>query len=289
MVGHIIHLFFAPIDHALVEACTPPMPTNGGSSREASPTLLDLSKNLAKATDTAPEDRMIEDDGPSAADYDPTRDMEEDRRRHDQQIHGKELAAVSYDEKAFTNQDLLLPKHSPGLVQPTIEKHEKLDGGFDMFGDDDDVDMFAERPAESSPHHAAPMKAVQVPQSKALNVSTLDDWDDSEGYYKVILGELLDNRYHVQSNLGKGMFSGVVRATDNKTQRMVAIKIIRNNETMRKAGLKEMDILQRLAAHDPEDKKHVVRLEGSFEYKGHLCMVFENLRYEVPTASNGSC
>lgn len=42
--------------------------------------------------------------------------------------------------------------------------------------------------------------------------------------------------------------------------------------------MKEIEILQILAQADPEDKKHVIRLERWFEHKGHLCMVFENLR-----------
>ena len=45
-----------------------------------------------------------------------------------------------------------------------------------------------------------------------------------------------------------------------------------------KAGLKEMSMLKKLASLDPEDKKHVVRLERHFEHRGHLCMVFESLR-----------
>ena len=48
----------------------------------------------------------------------------------------------------------------------------------------------------------------------------------------------------------------------------------------KKAGLKEIAILQKLSQSDPEDKKHLIRLERSFEHKGHLCMVFENLRYD---------
>ena len=39
-----------------------------------------------------------------------------------------------------------------------------------------------------------------------------------------------------------------------------------------------MEILHKLSSADPEDKKHVIRLDRSFEHKGHLCMVFENLR-----------
>lgn len=45
----------------------------------------------------------------------------------------------------------------------------------------------------------------------------------------------------------------------------------------RKAGLKELEILQKLNEADPDDKKHLIRLERYFEHKGHLCMVFENL------------
>ena len=46
----------------------------------------------------------------------------------------------------------------------------------------------------------------------------------------------------------------------------------------KKAGLKEIEILQKLSQADPEDKKHLIILERYFEHKGHLCMVFENLR-----------
>ncbi|KAH7317491.1 kinase-like domain-containing protein [Rhizoctonia solani] len=104
--------------------------------------------------------------------------------------------------------------------------------------------------------------------------------DDPEGYYQIILGEILDNgKYQVFSILGKGMFSAVVRARvmDDPSGREVAIKIIRSQESMYKAGQKEIQILNKLAQADPDDKKHVIRLEGSFEHRGHLCLVFESL------------
>ncbi len=41
--------------------------------------------------------------------------------------------------------------------------------------------------------------------------------------------------------------------------------------------MKEIEILQKLNEADPEDRKHMIRLERHFEHKGHLCMVFENL------------
>jgi serine/threonine-protein kinase PRP4 len=49
-------------------------------------------------------------------------------------------------------------------------------------------------------------------------------------------GELLDGRYEITAVHGKGVFSTVVRAKDLKAGKddpeEVAIKIIRNNETM---------------------------------------------------------
>lgn len=133
--------------------------------------------------------------------------------------------------------------------------------------------------------------------------STLDSAADPEGYYQVILGEQLDGgRYQVFSSLGKGMFANVVRARVlhgeiGEAGKEVAIKIVRHQESMYvllflvpveikadvvsryKAGLKEVQILHKLKQADPDDKKHIVRLERTFEHRGHLCLVFESLRY----------
>ena len=153
-------------------------------------------------------------------------DMQEDRIRHDQHQRKDEMSSAAYDETATVAQDVLLPDKAS---QPSEKKAED---GLDMFAETEDLDMFAEAPAVSQKPEHEPSRAVPIPNAKALDMSMLDDWDDAEGYYKVILGELLNNRYHVQSSLGKGMFSGVIRAMDQKTKRLVAIKLIRNNETM---------------------------------------------------------
>lgn len=49
-----------------------------------------------------------------------------------------------------------------------------------------------------------------------------------------------------------------------------------------KAGQKEVQILNKLKQADPDDKKHIVRLERTFEHRGHLCLVFESLRSAAP-------
>lgn len=114
-------------------------------------------------------------------------------------------------------------------------------------------------------------------EGKKLDQSLLDNWDDIEGYYRVISGELIINRYLVTKTLGRGVFAAVVRAEDQISKTTVAIKIIRNNETMRTAGQKEIEILKTLNSADRHDDKHVVRLLDSFDFKNHLCLVFENL------------
>lgn len=157
-------------------------------------------------------------------------DMREDKQRDDQRHN--EVSAGSYDEtKPTSEQDVLLPAEQ--TEAPATVKKSKDD--FDMFAEDDDDDMFAEDSVIEKKSQAGASdvaKAVPIPEAKELDVGMLDNWDDPEGYYKVIIGELLNGRYHVQTNLGRGMFSAVVRALDVNTKKLVAIKLIRNNETM---------------------------------------------------------
>ncbi|KAG2665359.1 hypothetical protein I3760_15G005400 [Carya illinoinensis] len=112
-----------------------------------------------------------------------------------------------------------------------------------------------------------------------------DNWDDAEGYYGYRFGEILDGRYEVTAAHGKGVFSTVVRAKNlkagNDELEEVAIKIIRSNDTMYKAGLEELVILKKLVGADPDDKRHCVRFISSFKYRNHLCLVFESLHMNL--------
>ncbi|KAF3938013.1 hypothetical protein ABW19_dt0209329 [Dactylella cylindrospora] len=251
---------------------TPGSPQTAQPSREESPAEFSIEKNNDAAEDLGfgdnAESKVQGEDDPSAADYDPTQDMMDDRMRDKRYQQENEVSSAAYDESKSSH-DILLP-------EPEKEEEKEKEGDeFDMFAEGDDDDMFA--PAPPKAKAVKPADPAAIAKAKQMDFNMLDDWDDFEGYYRIILGELIDGRYHVQANLGKGMFSGVVRALDTETKKLVAIKIIRNNETMRKAGQKEIDILRKLAAHDPEDRKHCVRLERSFDHKGHLCLVFENL------------
>ena len=71
----------------------------------------------------------------------------------------------------------------------------------------------------------------------ATNVLDPDNWTDADGYFKIAIGQTLDDRYKSYAYTGKGVFSNVLRCKDSlRSDEDVAIKIIRKNELMYKAG-----------------------------------------------------
>lgn len=210
-------------------------------------------------------------DGVSASDYDQSR--EEDRRKDS------------------------APKPAP----PAEEEWEEVE--IEVEEEDDDVDMFA---AFGDDEPVKKMRKVKVRRRKVANgdgvieiiekpksnvaavLEVVDNVDDTEGYYRITPGELMDDgRYELTYTLGKGMFSAVVKAKVLKAVgqerrqdvvgKEVAIKLMRSQESMYVAGRKEAQILKLLNDADPEDKKHIVRMERTFEHKGHLAIVTESM------------
>lgn len=154
------------------------------------------------------------------------------------------------------------------IEEKTSIKLEKSKKGseWDMFADQDNYSV--DTPTAGKPNSKTALE----------NPSLTDNWDDAEGYYRVRIGETLDNRYSVYGYTGQGVFSNVVRARDQaRGNTDVAVKIIRNNEIMHKTGLRELEILKRLNDADPDDKFHCLRLFRHFFHKRHLCMVMEPL------------
>ncbi|KAG9327589.1 hypothetical protein KVV02_003834 [Mortierella alpina] len=178
-----------------------------------------------------------------------------------------DMSAADYQESA------------PSLPTDAKNPPKNASNELDMFADlEDDMFNLGDEGDLAAPKKAAPAVAAAAESSGDYNPTLVDNWDDAEGYYRFGHGELLDGRYVVTSVLGKGVFSSVVKARDNKAGNAeVAIKILRNNETMYKAGKKELDILKRLMENDPHNRKHIIRLERHFDHRGHLCLVFESL------------
>ncbi|POR37726.1 Serine/threonine-protein kinase prp4 [Tolypocladium paradoxum] len=199
-----------------------------------------------------------EEDGPSAADYDPTVDMREDERREERKhgqtvIHGQAQPVESAQQSAQPRQ----------AENPNQASDQEDDDGFDMFADEFDAVRYAAQQKQRQPRAQA-------------RGGMLED-EDKEGFYKVRIGEILGGRYTIRAVLGQGMYARVARALDSKTKEVVAVKLMRKNDAMKKGGYTEIDILKKLNDADAEDKKYIVRFQAHFLHRGFLCMVFEGL------------
>ncbi|KAH8708884.1 Serine/threonine-protein kinase prp4 [Beauveria bassiana] len=228
-------------------------PRSPGLHDAMSPGRLDLTDDRALMNSHAAP-KYDEDDGPSAADYDPIIDMKEDEQRDElRQGHAVNGMHAQADQ-------------SNGEKEPKGAGANEEDDEFDMFAEDFDEDKYATKPSKGGDEVVGDAGKGGILEG-----------DDKDGYYKMRVGEIINGRYQIQSTLGRGMFSGVVRALDTTTKMPVAIKIMRNNDALRKGGYTEIAILEKLNDADPENRKHIVKFEVSFDYRGHLCMVFESL------------
>eukprot|EP00850_Spirogloea_muscicola_P004038 SM000017S02778 [mRNA] locus=s17:193456:197059:+ [translate_table: standard] len=203
---------------------------------------------------------------------------EEDDEREAERIKErsrKRRQAIIESYKA--QQPLPAPEQATPVADTTMGNGSSAPQDEEVYEPVDD-DIFGESPSGDR-------KRVKGDGFALESSGLIDNWDDAEGYYTSRVGEVLDTRYEVSSSLGKGVFSTVVRAWDLKRgpddPEEVAIKIIRNNETMFKAGQTELVILKKLAGADPENRRHCVRLLSSFKFRSHLCMVFESLHMNL--------
>lgn len=234
-----------------------------------------------------------------------------DLEKHGQQRVGSEgVSAAEYHDVSEAERKEREVAHSAvhpqeeeksAVPKPAEEEWEEVE--TEVEEEDDDVDMFAAF-GETTPVKkkrkvtvrrrkvTAADGTVEIIEKPTDNAAALlevvDNVDDVEGYYRITPGELLDNgRYQVTVTLGKGMFSAVVRAkvlkavgqerSQDVVGKEVAIKLMRSQESMYVAGRKEAQILKLLNDADKEDKKHIVRMERTFEHKGHFAIVTESL------------
>lgn len=228
-----------------IEAATPLLTVAEESNR------FDLANtDLAGSKDIIPAETQASalDGEPqvSAADYDPN----DDRKADDVRQQNLAADAVTGEEVASGvgepgPADLAHDGEKPLLIDgEEWEEVEVEDDGeeFDMFALDDEPKKKKKilRKKQGANDVLLP-KVIQKTAVPVVDVSTLlDNYDDSEGYYRITPGEVLDGgRYQVTVTLGKGMFSAVYRATivkaidpEDELGREVAIKVIRSQESM---------------------------------------------------------
>ncbi|KAI6110283.1 kinase-like protein [Pisolithus croceorrhizus] len=131
-----------------------------------------------------------------------------------------------------------------------------------------------------------------------------EDYEDyvKGGYHPVHIGDTFsDSRYIVVRKLGWGHFSTVWLAKDTKSNRHVALKVVKSAPRYTETALDEIKLLQRLITSStpsveptPQNpnpplspsqthpgRSHVISFLDHFKHKGpngtHVCMVFEVL------------
>nr|ABV22242.1 serine/threonine kinase [Karlodinium veneficum] len=89
---------------------------------------------------------------------------------------------------------------------------------------------------------------------------------------------LLDGRYRVLQLLGDGTFGRVLLAMDERRDRQVAIKVIRDVEKYRRCAKREAELLADIREADPDETSRCVHLHGKFLHDGRFfCLVSEVL------------
>ncbi len=86
--------------------------------------------------------------------------------------------------------------------------------------------------------------------------------------------EAVGSRYELLEELGKGSFGVVVRATDHKLHREVALKIIRNRKKLSEQALIEIRLLRFC---NEKSRELFVELRDFLHHRGHIVLVFELL------------
>lgn len=105
----------------------------------------------------------------------------------------------------------------------------------------------------------------------------------NDGDYNIVVGEVLqsiDEGYEVLSFLGRGTFGQVVKCQSRSSNRVVAIKILKNHPSYLRQGNVEIQILQTLSQQDTESH-NIVRAIECFQHKSHMCLVFELLEQNL--------
>ncbi|GAY60223.1 hypothetical protein CUMW_200300 [Citrus unshiu] len=159
-------------------------------------------------------------------------------------------------------------------------------------------------PSEAEAQRALVVGHEGATAAAAKHVSPPRRDDDREGHYVFNLGENLTPRYKILSKMGEaveshavyeilcfcdtacpieqlasivGTFGRVLECWDRQTQERVAIKVVRSIRKYRDAAMIEIDVLQHLAKNDKGGSSHCVQIRNWFDYRNHICIVFEKL------------
>ena len=109
-----------------------------------------------------------------------------------------------------------------------------------------------------------------------------NDGYDDQNYDYILMGEeIMKDRYLLKHKMGKGSFGQVVCAFDQEKKIEVAIKIIKSRRPFLIQAKTEIEILNKVKDKDLGDESNIVRLIDQFIHRGHQCLVFEILSFNL--------
>ncbi|ODV80203.1 kinase-like protein [Suhomyces tanzawaensis NRRL Y-17324] len=131
-------------------------------------------------------------------------------------------------------------------------------------------------------------------------------FDDASGNYHIVPNDHINFRYEILSILGNGSFGKVVETKDHKSNKVVAIKIIKNDLNWSLQSLNEIKLLKFLNGTGPPTKlsnqpntsilttpefpalsaevsPYILKYFDHFNFRSHICIVSELLTLNLFT------
>ena len=107
---------------------------------------------------------------------------------------------------------------------------------------------------------------------------------EEEKEIRIEINEVIAERYQILGHIGAAAFSTAVEAYDLRNDRLVCMKIIKNNKDFFDQSLDEIKVLSHVNGLDAQNTSNVVQMLDYFYHREHLFIVFELCRanlYEV--------
>jgi len=108
--------------------------------------------------------------------------------------------------------------------------------------------------------------------------------DDGDGHLAYKLGDVIEHenqRFKILATLGEGTFGKVVKVKELNSDKILALKIIKNVDKYREAAKLEVNVLEKIQEKDPMGRHLCGKMIGWFNYYGHMCLIFELLGLSV--------
>lgn len=227
------------------------------------------------------------------------RRLERKRRLQALEANQEEQESKGFTSAIENNKSPLIEQQEESDSETNLVKKVKHDGETDAIPDNDDFDMFSSSVSPVDYKDTTSIKLV-TEGTKKSSVDRQQDWDDTEGYYKATIGEIIqldlpntsggDVQFRISGVIGKGVFSTVLKCVTESSNLaspllppQVALKVIRHNETMAKAAVNEIRFLQRLTnASSPGIIALLLPTDNApLEYRGHTVLVFPYMDYNL--------